>query len=599
MFSGIMAPETAMPWVGWKWCAEIEPFPCSVIAAHHPEIPNLGDVNAEDFGDRAKRFGAIDLLVAGAPCQDFSVAGRRAGMGGSRGSLSLRFIELVGELRPRWLLFENVPGMLSSAPHIAPDPSPPPDDLQPGQQWEVNDDYEADEGSDFGFFLAALSDIGYTSFAWTCVDAQYFGLAQRRDRLFVVASLGDWRGPAAVLFDRESLSGNPAPSREARQEVTGTLGARTTAGGGFGGDFETGGGLQPCQRSLPADGESADRERAGDRIQSSLAMCLNAGGQRRIDAESETFVATVAPSLDASYERLQGQDDQHINAGAGWFVAHSLRANGFDASEDGTGRGTPLVPVIAPCLTQNYGKQPDSSDTSAGPMLVAETLRSHPRPGSATTGPIIPILEAGARTGASTNDPRAGSGIGEPGDPMCTLQSGKQHAIGFYGNDSGNDAGDEVSPTLRAMPGGGGNHPSVCFDTTQITSKANRSNPKEGDPCHPLQSGAHAPAIAFTERGRDQGRTFESQEELAYALCNPGSGGRTHSRQLFTPQMAVRRLTPMECERLQGFPDRYTQVPHRGKEAADGPRYKALGNSMAVPVLKWLGDRIRLIDSLR
>ena len=101
------------------------------------------------------------------------------------------------------------------------------------------------------------------------------------------------------------------------------------------------------------------------------------------------------------------------------------------------------------------------------------------------------------------------------------------------------------------------------------------------------------PAIAFTERGREAGRTFESQEDLAYAPCNPGSGGRTQSRQVFTPAMAVRRLTPLECERLQGFPDNYTAISHNRKPAADGPRYKALGNSMAVPVLTWIGERIR------
>ena len=111
-----------------------------------------------------------------------------------------------------------------------------------------------------------------------------------------------------------------------------------------------------------------------------------------------------------------------------------------------------------------------------------------------------------------------------------------------------------------------------------------------------LQSGKQH-AIAFTERGREQGRTFESQEELAYALTNPGSGGRTHSRQLYDG-MAVRRLTPLECERLQGFKDNCTQVPYRGKPAADGPRYKALGNSMAVPVMRWIGERIQMVEEI-
>jgi DNA (cytosine-5)-methyltransferase 1 len=392
MFSGILAPETAMPWVDWKWCAEIEPFPCSVISGHRPELPNLGDVNAEDFAERTGQYGPIDLLVAGAPCQDFSVAGQRAGMDGARGNLSLRFVELVRTIRPRWLLFENVPGLLSSASHEAPSAGSPPDDLQPGEERIIEDSYEADEGSDFGYFLSALLELRY-SLSYAVLDAQYFGLAQRRDRVFVVGSLGDWRGPSAVLLDLESLSGNPAPSREAGQRVAPTSEGR--AGRSGANNFNTSGGLVG-----PAD--------------------VNGGGQ------------------------------------------------------------------IA-----------------------------------------------------------------------------------------------------------------VAFDTTQVTSKTNRSNPQPGDACHSLTSEGHAPAIAFTERGRDKGRTFESQEDIAYALCNPGSGGRTHSRQLFTPMMAVRRLTPLECTRLQGFKDDFfDHVLYRGKPPADGPIYKALGNSMAVPVIAWIGKRIAQVDAI-
>ena len=186
--------------------------------------------------------GPIDLLVAGAPCQDFSVAGQRAGMDGARGNLSLRFVELVRTIRPRWLLFENVPGLLSSASHEAPSAGSPPDDLQPGEERIIEDDYETDEGSDFGYFLSALLELRY-SLSYATLDAQYFGLAQRRDRLFVVGSLGDWCGPSAVLFDLESLSGNPAPSREKGKGVAGTISARTEGGGGLGTDFDLGGGL--------------------------------------------------------------------------------------------------------------------------------------------------------------------------------------------------------------------------------------------------------------------------------------------------------------------------------------------------------------------
>lgn len=229
--------------------------------------------------------GPIDLLVAGAPCQDFSVAGQRAGMDGARGNLSLRFVELVRTIRPRWLLFENVPGLLSSASHEAPSAGSPPDDLQPGEERIIEDDYETDEGSDFGYFLSALLELRY-SLSYATLDAQYFGLAQRRDRLFVVGSLGDWCGPSAVLFDLESLSGNPAPSREKGKGVAGTISARTEGGGGLGTDFDLGGGLS---RTLRGQANASHREDSDTYIPTT-SLCLNGGGQNRIDGESETFV---------------------------------------------------------------------------------------------------------------------------------------------------------------------------------------------------------------------------------------------------------------------------------------------------------------------
>lgn len=127
----------------------------------------------------------------------------------------------------------------------------------------------------------------------------------------------------------------------------------------------------------------------------------------------------------------------------------------------------------------------------------------------------------------------------------------------------------------------------VAFDTTQCTSDKNYSNPKPGDPCHPLASAAHTPAIAFTERSRADGRNFEAQEEVSYALTNPGSGGRTHSRQVAT-QSTVRRLTPTECERLQGFPDGWTEG------FSDSVRYRMLGNAVAVPVAEWIAKRLAM-----
>lgn len=131
----------------------------------------------------------------------------------------------------------------------------------------------------------------------------------------------------------------------------------------------------------------------------------------------------------------------------------------------------------------------------------------------------------------------------------------------------------------------------VPFDTTQITSAANYSRPKSGDPCHPLASGAHPPAVAFAQNTRDEVRLMDIAGAMS---AEQGSHQTTRALQ----GMAVRRLTPKECERLQGFPDGYTLVPYRGKPAADGPRYRVLGNSMAVTVMAWIGRRIQMCEDV-
>jgi len=232
------------------------------------------------------------------------------------------------------------------------------------------------------------------------------------------------------------------------------------------------------------------------------------------------------------------------------MLAHSLRGEGFDASEDGAGRGTPLAPVSF--------------------AIQAGALRANPN-----SGP---------------------DGVGVQADHAYTL---------------------EARAEVQA----------VCFDTTQLTSAANFSNPKAGDPCHPLAAGAHAPAIAFpanlsgtqcasTEnlapsmgalnptavavslRGREGGATAELGDEIQNCLRASGGGGdKAH----VLTSMAVRRLTVMECSRLQGFPDDYlTQVTWRKQcPPADGPMYKALGNSWAVPNVRWIGKRIEAVAAIQ
>jgi len=201
MFSGIGAPEMAMPEWDWRWCAEIEKFPSTVLAQRFPDSANLGDVNAKDFCERADAVGRPECIVFGSPCQSYSIAGKRLGLDDPRGNLALVALGIIGRIRPRWFVFENVPGLLSSA-----------------------------NGSDFGIFLRTVEECGY-SLSWSVLDAQYAGVAQRRQRVFAVGYLGDWRGPAAVLLEPQGLRGHTAPRREAGQEVAGIFTSRARSGG--------------------------------------------------------------------------------------------------------------------------------------------------------------------------------------------------------------------------------------------------------------------------------------------------------------------------------------------------------------------------------
>lgn len=326
--SGIEACSVAWEPLGWQpvFFSEIEKFPCQTLTHHYPNTPNLGDmtkINGNEYRN------TIDVFCGGTPCQSFSIAGLRGGLSDNRGNLALTFCRLVDQIRPKWVIWENVSGVLSSH-----------------------------KGRDFGSIIGALVELGY-GFAYRVLDAQHFGVPQRRRRVFVVAHIGgNWAAPAAVLFEPESVCGDSTPGGGSREKVT-----------GFTTDYARNGSEWP---------------------------------------------AKVAPTLDRSFARLQGQDNQHIDGGGGLYVG------GIDAS-------------------LNYFR-----DT------------------------------AGALTRPSN--------YGLPG-VYCTV------ANSWY----------------------------------------------------------------------------------------------------------IRRITPIEAERLQGFPDGYTKISSKSN---DTPRYAALGNSMAVPVMQWIGKRIELVEKL-
>ena len=488
--SGIEAASVAFGPLGWSaaWLAEIEPFPSAVLAHHYPDVPNLGDMTAIPRRALAGEIEAPDMLCGGTPCQAFSIAGLRESLSDERGNLTLKFVEIAdaidhvrarrGDL-PAIVLWENVPGVLSTKDNafgcflagLAGEDGP----LEPpGGRW-------ANAGAVYGPARAI---------AWRTLDAQYFGLAQRRRRVFVVASAREGFDPARVLFEWDSVRRDSAPSRGAWEGSTvGTLGGTSPSGGWrFG----------------------ADEAAAGQ-----LVCMAHGQGGAEVATERRTALSCnhEAPIL-----------AQFVTGD----ITHTLKAEGFDASEDGAGRGQPIVV---------HGTQ--------NPCVSADTAFTLGR----------------------------------------------------------NNGGENV----------------LAFDTTQITSSANYSNPQPGDPCHPLAAGAHPPAIAI-QAGALRTNPASGPDGVGIQADHAYTLEARSEVQCVQFAQQVRRLTPRECERLQGFPDDYTRIPWRTYQEATrkgvsyetlltqrgmtlrgpsiedcpaGPRYKALGNSWAVPCVQWIGKRIQ------
>lgn len=533
--SGIEAATVAWHELGWRaaWLAEIDKFASALLAHHYPAVPNLGDMTKIARGILTGEVPAPDVLCGGTPCQAFSVAGLRESLADARGNLTLKFVEIgnaidhvrAGRGEDECIVFwENVPGVLSTKDNafgcflagLAGEDGP----LEPpGGKW-------ANAGAVYGPRRAV---------AWRTLDAQYFGVAQRRRRVFVVASARKGFDPAQVLFEWDGVRRDTAPSREARQ-VAPTIPARSTAGGGLGTDFDCDGGVIQVCPTLRAGGNRTGGDRPpGTDVDTADSLipvayggnnqsgpidvatarnaCASASG--RMDFETETFlVAPVATAIRTANTSANGHgiSDElaHTLDGAqGQCVAfdttHTLRGEGFDASEDGTGRGTPLAPVGV----DHY------NGTITGE--VAATLST----GGATTtgsGPSVMIPVAFHPTQ----------------DPISSTD-GTTHCMGT-GSSQGSAT---IAVAVQASQSG------VRFNETVGTLDANYGSRRHNGVMHGMQ---------------------------------------------------VRRLTPTEAERLQGFPDGYTAIPWRGKPAdqcPDGPRYKALGNSWAVPNVTWLGRRIQ------
>lgn len=500
--SGIEAASVAWESLGWTPVAfaEIERFPSQVLAHHFSGVPNLGDMTKYKDWDIDRN--AVDLIVGGTPCQSFSVAGLRKGLEDPRGNLALTFIGMVDHYRPEWVIWENVPGVLSSS-----------------------------GGRDFGSFLGALGQLGY-GFAYRVLDAQYFGVPQRRRRVFVVAhSSGDSRRAAEVLFEPESLRGDSTKSNRKGKETSYTF----TESLGIGSPKVSG-------TLCALDGPNG----VSDQYANEAKLIVMADGQ----ANAAISTNEIAPTLNSSQENPIVAYNALVSETSHCVLTSQLRNDPYTET---------LIPVM-------YENHPNDSRIT-GPVDPSPTVAARWGTGGGNT-PLVQHTFRKSRRAQSAEDFET------------WVPDGVTNTLNCF------DLGDIRSVDIVVEP------IALAENTIgrQPMNGGNGDGYTVGGPMYTLNAtGVHGvahPAHAFKIRGGCEGggKGYLGTDEKVFTLS-------TTQDQQIMHGMAVRRLTPTECERLQGFPDGYTDIM---PNTPDGPRYKALGNSMAVPVMRWIGSRIAL-----
>ena len=505
--SGVEAASLAWMPLGWEavWFSEIEPFPCAVLQHRFPNVPNLGDMtkirvetleNGDqnyygDNGTVAVVPGGVDLLVGGTPCQGFSVAGKQGGLEDDRSALCLTFVRLLKEMRPRFFVWENVPGVLSTA-----------------------------GGADFFEFIRQITESGYCC-AWRILDAQYVrvdgfprAVPQRRRRMFVVGCLGaDWELPAKILFEPQSLLGDNPPRR--------------VKGKGFTADVE---------RSVGETGRAFYMKSFAKPVERD-ALTVTAHIHKGISNES--------PVILDNQTALSGVKD--ATPWDGKDVAGTLKANSFHDLSPHKGK------MACVCLNDLGGSVMNVEEKGTAGCLPANTHGNEQI--VCVHGAESPVFNLEERANPVTAN--------HNGLENCVCErliySHDIHVVDQGAGKSSCSVSIELSPTLATTHGG---EPAVAIAENIIGRQ--------------LHAGGNGPG---------------AQEDLAYTQNTSGVMGVAHNQ-------TVRRLLPVECERLMGFQDNWTKIPYRGKseeDCPDSPRYKACGNSMCVNVMRWIGKRIDTI----
>ncbi len=543
LFSGIEAASCAWDLLGWTpvGFSEIEPFACELLARRFPKVPNYGDVTK--FKEWPIEPGSFDLLVGGSPCQAFSVAGLRKGLEDPRGNLTLTYLSAIDHFKPKWVIWENVPGVLS-----------------------------VDGGRVFGTFLGALGELGF-QWAYRTLDAVHFGVPQRRRRVFVVARSGEGPHPGSVLFEPESLLRDPPKGRKKGKEAP-----------------------------SPA-GEGVD-ERGLQRTVGTLCADTHPGAYSGQDA----YTGRLIPQIPACYDYLGSQ-----GGGVEVGISPTLKR------KDGVAVAVPMVSIdsLIPSsepdtLMLNREDSKHAEDKSSRSREILRSVLEEIGPeaffewGTGVAASFLPqeVLQRDLHGCVVRGKTPAKSVLGSislpcaevgPGRAVCCLWEAGRDRCPPPGWQSHKQRSRQLAAYVSELSHQGSSWREVLSDMQQAIEEVRilrdaRPEIQEmgGSDNHQGQS-----VCISTERRSKEPDTFLRVSDMLESLSREWL--LRHARAASSKREAgltCRRLMPIECERLQGFPDGWTAIPYRGKPAADGPRYRALGNSMAVPVVRWIGRRI-------
>ncbi|EOZ1473496.1 MULTISPECIES: DNA cytosine methyltransferase [Enterobacter] len=534
--SGIEAASVAWHCLGWQpaWFAEIEKFPSAVLAYRWPDVSNLGDMTQIAAAIRAGKIEAPDVLVGGTPCQAFSVAGLRNGLAGESCALE-----------------------------------------SPGKRW-----------SNAGYVLGPERAI-----AWRVLDAQFFGVAQRRRRVFVVATARGDIDPAKILFESEGLRRNSPPSRKTRQILTSDAGYRVANGSHWDGEHNP---HPTLNQSFNTGGIGASNQELFSQRGSGIvgAFRMRAFGDYASDETASTVKARDhkdATDLAVTYSDVS----RTLLAKSNDSMDETLQTYAIHGTQD-----PDTLADMAHTLGRNHGQEN---------AVIAFSSKDSGHDASAE---VSPTLRAGNSKVSNQN----------AGSPPAVAYCIPGNWIGRAPHNGGNSTESlhQISPCLTAT-----DHHGVVYAFVENTQGQVRLQDGDGQITGPLSTGGGKPgqgypAIAYAFKGgqgaKAHGIGYACEQAPTLTSANSGSNQAPAIMQ----NMAVRRLTPVECERLQGFPDNHTLIPTQKRKqltaeeyaylrhhrpeltaeqafllAADGPRYKAIGNSMAVPVMRWIGSRIQ------